>query len=99
VVGVSTAYLADLRKGKKNFFYRMFIQENCRGFKLANHIMLETRNYLESIAKSKGALGMVIMTENMKFKRTGTRRYFSRHNYKLLGQNKAKQDVWRYAFI
>jgi len=102
VVGVSTAYLRKPpRREEKYYFFRTFIQPDIRGvigagfpdiLRATNQRMQEF-NDIEPLAG-----GMVVITENPKLKRPGSRKLFRDGGWKYQGQTEKKQDIWFYSY-
>lgn len=97
VVGLSTVYMSKY-KGELYHIFRMFIQPSDRGWHLAHTVFTRTCNFLEKISPNTKARGILITTENVKLKEEGMHKYLKRNNCKLLGKNKANEEVWVYLF-
>jgi hypothetical protein len=97
LVGVNTVYVMDfLRAGSPYYFYRAFVRESDRrSFGVQPALTRETRKFL---AQYEGTMprpkGIVIVAENVKVSRAGTRRMLERMGWHHLGKGPRGFDIF-----
>ncbi len=95
LAGVSTVALRRLGDGRPVYAYRMFLREQDRVPYLMLTVVLATRDFLRGFRHPQAQpVGMLHVNENPKLMRSGVRRFFQRHGYRYLGQNRRGQDLW-----
>jgi len=99
VVGVSTVYIEHRPLlDEFAFMFRMFIQPTDRIPGMMIAVVNYTFDVLQLHSGGSDAVSMMIVSDNPKLMRPGTRRQLGRMGFTLLGQEVRGRDVWRRQF-
>jgi hypothetical protein len=100
IVGVSTAYLEHRPQlDELAFMFRMFIRPGDRRPGMMIGVVNFTFDILRGYAGQTEAASLMIISDNRKLMRPGTRQQLGRMGFNLLGQEAQGRDVWRRAFF
>lgn len=95
VVGVSTIYRQPYKgDNRQYFFYRMFIQPGDRIFGMMAFVTGQTYEYLKQLCMADKPEGLIVITENQKIMRKGSRRALERLGFDFMGKEQRGLDVW-----
>jgi len=99
IVGVSSVYRERFRgAGDVYWFYRMFIRAADRVPGMMRFMTALTRDHLRDLEAQDKPRGVIIVTENPKLMRRGTRRTLERIGFTYVGATAKGQDIWRSDF-
>jgi hypothetical protein len=102
VVGVSSVYCASPAAGKVLYwFYRTFIQEDCRDVGLAPRVFAHTYEQLALAyaGEARAPAGLMIVTENPKLETAAGVRVIQSVGFQRFGLDSSGQSVWHRLFL
>ena len=99
LAGVSEAALVRVRGHRRFYAYTMFLRKSDRVPYLMLAVLNGTRDFLRNFEHPKlQPHGMLLVTENRKLMRPGTRKLLGRHKYRYWGRTGWGDDVWAVEF-
>ncbi|MDP3875410.1 MAG: hypothetical protein Q8Q50_00355 [Methylobacter sp.] len=99
LAGLSSVAIVDAADGRRFYHYRMFIKPSARIPYLMCAVTRRSRDLLQAFSHPSGPLaGLIVVAENPKLMRPGTRRELQRIGFAPWGLAPAGEAVWGIEF-
>ena len=86
----------ELHLGSHAYFQRMYVLPSHRTPRLSNQLYTTFLREFKSDNPSRDHRATHLLAENINpgLRQASMRRYFARHGFKIIGQNKAQSEIW-----
>ena len=87
---------SGLHLGSHAYFQRMYVLPDHRAPRLSNQLYTTFRREFQNDNLNRDHRARHLLTENVNpgLRHASMRRYFARHGFKMVGQNKVKSEIW-----
>ena len=87
---------SELHLGSHAYFQRMFVLPDHRAPRLSNQLYTTFLREFQNDSLNRDHRARHLLAENVNpgLRRASMRRYFARHGFKMVGQNKIKSEIW-----
>jgi len=87
---------SELQLGSHAYFQRMYVLPSHRTFNLSNQLYTIFLKEFQNDNPSRDYRASHLLSENVNpgLRHASMRRYFARHGFKMVGQNKVKSEIW-----
>ena len=87
---------SELQLGSHAYFQRMYVLPSHRAARLSNQLYTTFLREFQNDSLNRDHRARHLLTENVNpgLRHASMRRYFARHGFKMIGQNRHKSEIW-----